>query len=258
MGHKLRVITRLDIKNNTVVKGIHLEGLRVVGTPAELSKRYYLQGADEILYMDAVASLYERNSLRDIICAVSEDVFVPLTIGGGIRSIENIRDILRAGADKVAINTAAIRRPEFIREAAQTFGSQCITASIEAKKKNDGTWEAYIDTGRESTGIDVVAWAQELVCLGAGEILVTSIDHEGMKDGFEIDLMERITNLLPIPVIACGGCGRPEHVEELLKSAPVSGVACASIFHYQLCDISTLKAYVHEGGISVSLRGCGS
>jgi imidazole glycerol-phosphate synthase subunit HisF len=250
----MRIIPRLDIKNNTVVKGIHLEGLRVVGTPAELSKRYYAQGADEILYMDAVASLYERNSLKDIIRAVSTDVFVPLTAGGGIRSIEDIREILRAGADKVAINTAAVRRPDFIREASRTFGSQCIVASIEAKGHNDGTWEAYIDTGRESTGIDAVEWARELERLGAGELLVTSIDHEGMKHGFEIDLTALITDLVSIPVIACGGCGRPEHVEELLKRAPVSAVACASVFHYQMCEIPELKAHLHEGGIPVSLR----
>jgi cyclase len=254
MQHKIRVIPRLDIKNDTVVKGIHLEGLRVVGTPAELSKRYYAQGADEILYMDAVASLYERNSLKNIIRAVSENVFVPLTAGGGIRTVEDIREILRAGADKVAINTAAIRRPAFITEAAQLFGSQCITASIEAKRRRDGSWEAYIDTGRESTGVDVEEWAQQLVRLGAGEILLTSIDHEGMKQGFEIDLVKRISQLVSIPVIACGGCGSPEHVEALVKVAPVSAVACASIFHYQMSDISSFKAHLQKKNIAVSLR----
>ncbi|MBF0386263.1 MAG: imidazole glycerol phosphate synthase subunit HisF [Candidatus Omnitrophica bacterium] len=251
----MRIIPRLDIKNNTVVKGIHLEGLRVVGDPAELSRTYYAQGADEILYMDAVASLYERNSLKDIIRVVSEDVFIPLTVGGGIRSIDDIRGILRAGADKVAINTAAIRRPGFIREASQIFGSQCIAVSIEAKRIGDGVWEAYVDTGRETTGIDVVEWAQEVVRLGAGEIIVTSIDREGMKNGFEIDLVERIMNLVSVPVVACGGCGRPEHVEALLNRASVSGVACASIFHYQLSDVTALKMHLGKAGIPVRAVG---
>ena len=164
--HNFRIIPRLDIKNNTIVKGIHLEGLRVVGVPSEASQKYYDDGADEILYMDAVASLYERNSLKDIIRKVVGNVFVPLTVGGGIRSLENINAILRAGADKVAINTAAVKRPEFIREASKVYGSQCIVASIETKKVRQGKWEAYIDTGRESTGVDVIEWAQRLVDLG--------------------------------------------------------------------------------------------
>ncbi|NTV28845.1 MAG: imidazole glycerol phosphate synthase subunit HisF, partial [Candidatus Omnitrophica bacterium] len=242
--HKVRIIPRLDIKNNTIVKGIHLEGLRVVGVPADASRKYYAEGADEILYMDAVASLYERNSLNDIVRRVTDEVFVPLTVGGGIRSIADIREVLRSGADKVAINTAAVRRPEFIREAAQTFGSQCIVASIEAKKKPDGSWEAYIDTGREATGIDVLDWARRLVELGAGELLVTSIDHEGMKNGFEVDLVKAVAHLVPIPVIASGGCGRPEHIAQLLHKAPASAVACASIFHYGLYDVAGVKRHL--------------
>ena len=244
----------MDIKNNTVVKGIHLEGLRVVGVPEGLSRKYYIQGADEILYMDAVASLYERNSLKDIIRRVANDVFVPLTVGGGLRTLEDIREVLRAGADKVALNTAAVRHPELIREAAGTFGSQCIVASIEAKKKSGGCWEAYVDTGREATGVDVLEWAERLVKLGAGELLITSIDHEGMKKGFEIDLIRRITNAVSVPVIACGGCGSAEQIEELLKVAPVSAVACASIFHYDLCPIPQVKKHLLSRGVSISDR----
>lgn len=254
MSAKVRIIPRLDIKNNTVVKGIHLEGLRVVGVPGELSRAYYAQGADEILYMDAVASLYERNSLHGIIQEVAKDVFVPLTVGGGIRSIEDIRLILRAGADKVAINTAAIRNPDFIREAAQTFGSQCIVASIEAKKQPSGAWEAYVDTARESTNVDVLEWARRLVELGAGEILITSIDHEGVRKGFETDLIKRVCENVDVPVIACGGCGALEHMDHVLQNAEVSAIACASIFHYGTYRIDQAKEYLTSKGHRVSQR----
>ena len=249
--HTIRIIPRLDVKNNTVVKGIHLEGLRVVGTPAELARKYYLAGADELLYMDAVASLYERNSLKDIIEKTAQEVFIPLTVGGGIRTLEDIKTILRAGADKVAINTAAIRRPEFIKEAANRFGSQCIVASIEAKKIGADRWEAYVETGRQSTGVDAIEWAKRLVQLGAGELLVTSIDREGTKKGLEIDLIKKISQIVPIPVIACGGVGQPTHMVDLLKTADVSAIACASILHYNLSDITSIKQYLGQQGSRV-------
>ena len=254
MTHNLRIIPRLDIKNNTIVKGIHLEGLRVVGVPQDASQKYYEQGADEILYIDAVASLYERNSLREIIRNVSDHIFVPLTVGGGIRTLADIREILRVGADKVAINTAAIKRPEFIREASRKFGSQCIVGSIEAKKMSEDRWEAYMDTGRESTGVDAFEWAQRLVELGAGELLVTSIDQEGTQKGFDIDLIKKISGAVSVPVIACGGCGNPQHIERLVHETQVSAVACASIFHYDKWDIGTVKSFLHGKGINVSLR----
>ena len=254
MSRKIRIIPRLDIKNNTIVKGIHLEGLRVVGVPGEASRKYYAQGADEILYMDAVASLYERNSLNNIMKEVSQDVFVPMTVGGGIRTIEDIRNILRSGADKVAINTAAIKRPDFIKEASNTFGSQCVVGSIEAIKKGPNQWEAFIDTGRESTGVDAIVWAQKLQELGAGELLVTSIDHEGMQNGFEIDLINEIVRRVSIPVIACGGCGHPQHVVDLIKNSDVGAVACASVFHYGKSTIDQIKDYLNDHGIEVSIR----
>ena len=235
-----RVIPRLDIKNDTVIKGIHLEGLRVVGNPENLTDKYYKEGADEILYMDAVASLYERNSLNDIVDKVSKKLFIPLTVGGGIRSVDNILNILRSGADKVAINTAAVRNPEFISEAANKFGSQCIVSSIEAKKIGE-TWEVYVDTGREATGIDAIEWAKRSVELGAGELLMTSIDNEGTKKGFEIDLVEKVASMVPVPVIACGGAGKLSDIINLRNSFPISAVACASIFHYDLVQISELK-----------------
>lgn len=251
MIDRVRIIPRLDVKNNTIVKGIHLEGLRVVGTPSDLAQKYYAQGADELLYMDAVASLYERNSLEHIINQTVENIFIPVTVGGGIRTIEDIRKILRAGADKVAINTAAIRRPEFITEASEKFGSQCIVGSIEAKKIGEGRWEAYIDTGRESTGVDAVEWAHKLVDLGVGELLITSVDREGTKRGFENELIKKISQFVPIPVIACGGAGTPQHVADVIQEAHVSAVACASILHYNLSDIGSIKRHLAQKNISV-------
>ncbi|MDO8579907.1 MAG: imidazole glycerol phosphate synthase cyclase subunit [Candidatus Omnitrophota bacterium] len=255
MKKQIRIIPRLDVKNNTVIKGIHLEGLRVVGVPSDLAKKYYLAGADELLYMDAVASLYERNSLQDIIRRTAEEVFIPLTVGGGIRTLEDIKNILRAGADKVAINTAAIKRPEFIKEASQRFGSQCIVGSIEAKKMGESKWEAYVDTGRQSTGVDALEWAQRLVDLGAGELLITSIDCEGTKKGLDIELIKKIGDCVPIPVIACGGIGTSQHIVDLLKAADVSAVACASILHYGIAAIPSLKkdiAQTYKGAVRTS------
>ena len=212
------------------------------------------KGADEILYMDAVASLYERNSLKDIIRKIAGHIFVPLTVGGGIRKIDDIREILRAGADKVAVNTAAVKQPDFVREASEKFGSQCIVGSIEAKKIGPDRWEAYVDTGRESTGVDAFEWAQQLVALGAGELLVTSIDREGTQRGFEIDLIKKIARHVPVPVVACGGCGCPEHLVELIEQTNVSAVACASIFHYDKYGIQDVKRHLHARDIGVSLR----
>ena len=237
----IRIIPRLDIKNNTVVKGIHLEGLRVVGKPQDLAMKYYDNGADELLYMDAVASLYERNSLHDIILRISEKVFIPITVGGGIRNIDDIKKVLHSGADKVAINTAAIKNPDFISEAANTYGSQCIVISIEAKKISDEHWEAYVDTGRESTGVDVMEWVDRVVELGAGELLITSIDSEGTKKGFEIDLIKKISKKVPIPVIACGGAGDILDFTKLIRSSNVGAISCASALHYDLMTISDIK-----------------
>ncbi len=258
MRYKPRIIARLDVKNNTVVKGIHLEGLRVVGVPSTLAKKYYDQGVDELLYMDAVASLYERNSLHDIIRQAAENVFIPLTVGGGIRTLDNIKNILRAGADKVAINTAAVRRPEFIDEAAKRFGSQCIVASIEAKKIEDGKWEAYVDTGRESTGLDVVEWAKQLAKLGAGELLITSIDREGTRKGFELDLVKNVIQAVSIPVIVCGGAGSIQHVIQAIKETEPSAIACASVWHYGAATVTLMKEELRSAGIDVRQAGNGN
>jgi len=228
----LRVIPRLDIKGPNLVKGIHLEGLRVVGKPERFARHYYEQGADELLYVDIVASLYGRNSLLPIIERTAREIFIPLTVGGGLRSIDDIRTVLRAGADKVAINTAAVRRPEFIREAAHKFGSSTIVVSIEALRHADGTYEAYTDNGREKTGLNALAWAEQAAELGAGEILITSIDREGTGKGFDPELTCAVARRVPVPVIACGGAGSVCHVVDAAREGEAQAVALASILHF--------------------------
>lgn len=228
----IRIIPRLDIKGPNLVKGIHLEGLRVLGKPEEFARLYYQQGADELLYMDVVASLYRRNSLLDMVRRTAQEVFIPLTVGGGLRSLEDIRAALTAGADKVAINTAAIQRPELVREAARCFGSSAIIVSIEAIRKPDGRYEAYTDNGRQRTGIDALEWAQQVAELGAGEILLTSIDREGTGKGFDTELVRCVASSVTIPVIACGGAGNAEHVGSVVLDGLADAVGLASVLHY--------------------------
>ena len=232
----VRVIPRLDIKGPNLVKGLSFDGYRVLGTAERFARIYYEEGADEIIYQDAVASLYQRNSLEEIVRRTSREIFVPLTVVGGLRTIDDIRNILRAGADKVAINTAAIANPDLIRSASRTFGSQCIVVSIEAKRLADGKYEAWVDYGRQPTGVDAIEWAQKAVELGAGELLVTSVDREGMGTGYDIDLISTITSLVPVPVIACGGAGRKEHIVELITQGHADAVSAASIFHYNYIE----------------------
>lgn len=239
----VRIIPRLDIKGPNLVKGINLEGLRVLGKPEKFARYYYEQGADELLYMDVVASLYQRNSLLDIVSRTAREIFIPLTVGGGIRSLEDIRTALRAGADKVSMNTAVIERPELIREAAQQFGSSTIVVSIEAIKKSDGSYEAFTDNGRETTGKDAFEWAQEAVELGAGELLVTSISREGTGKGYDLELTRRIAESVDIPVVACGGAGRVEDVEEVISEGKADAVCLASLLHYHYTSLDG----VHEG-----------
>lgn len=230
----LRIIPRLDIKGPNLVKGIHLEGLRVLGKPERFARHYYETGADELLYMDVVASLYGRNNLLDIVERTAREIFIPLTVGGGLRSLEDIRNMLRAGADKAALNTAAVRRPELVREAARKFGSSTLVVSIEAIRRPDGSYEAYTDNGREKTGLDAVAWAVRAAELGAGEILVTSIDREGTGRGFDLELTRRVSRAVPVPVIACGGAGTPEHVREAAADGAAQAACMASLLHYRL------------------------
>lgn len=233
MAHNIRIIPRLDIKSSNLIKGIHLEGLRVLGKPEDFARYYYENGADELLYIDIVASLYGRNSLLHIIEKTASEIFIPLTVGGGLRSIGDIRTVLRSGADKVALNSAAIARPEFIREASQEFGSSAIVVSIEAIKKSNGTYECYTENGRVRTGVNALDWAKQAIELGAGEILVTSIDREGTGKGFDLELTRSIAEAVPIPVIACGGAGKLSHVYEVITQAKADAVSLASLLHYR-------------------------
>lgn len=247
----IRLIARLDVKGPNLVKGIQLEGLRKLGDPNEFAKRYYAAGIDEILYIDIVASLYERNSLLDIVERTTADVFIPITVGGGIRSVDDVRQALRAGADKVAINTAAIRRPGLIREVAETFGSQCLVLSIQAKRSGAGSWEAYVDNGREHTGRDVVDWAQEACQLGAGEILLMSVDREGTAKGFDVDLVRQVAPVVSIPVIAGGGMGSPADLVDVVRSGGADAVAMAHVLHYGVCDLAEIRREAACAGLRV-------
>ena len=246
----IRLIARLDIKGPNLIKGVHLEGLRVVGDPQEYARRYYEQGVDELIYIDIVASLYGRSKLTDIVRHAAHDVFVPMTVGGGIRGVDDVSDLLRAGADKVAINTAAVRRPELITEVARRFGSQCMVLSIEAKLQSPGHWEVYTDSGRERSGVDAIEWARRGVELGAGEILVTSIDREGTRKGFDVELVRAIASAVGVPVIASGGYGQPTHLGEVV-AAGADAVAFADALHYQRTTLAEVRATARSSGISV-------
>lgn len=233
MSRFIRIIPRLDIKGPNIVKGIQFEGLRVLGKPEHFARYYYENGADELIYMDAVASLYGRNSLIDIIRKTSREIFIPLTVGGGLRSIDDIRSVLRAGADKVSLNTAAIHKPELIREASRRFGSSTIVISLEVIKNPNGTYECYSDYGRQRTGIDAFEWVLQAAELGAGELLITSIDREGTGTGFDILLTRKIAELVPIPIIVSGGAGKVSHIYDVINKGKADAVGIASILHYE-------------------------
>ena len=246
----LRLVARLDVKGENLIKGVHLEGLRVIGAPQKFAKRYYHQGADEILYMDIVASLYGRSNLIGIVSRTANDVFVPMTVGGGVRTVEDVGRLLRAGADKVAINTAAVRRPALISEIARKFGSQCMVLSIEAKRHELGKWEIYTDCGRERSGVDALEWAQKGVSLGAGELLVTSIDQEGTRKGFDNELISAISKLVRVPIIGSGGFGQVEHLDNVLESG-ADAVAFADAIHYERTTFPLLRQHAIDQGYRV-------
>lgn len=250
MAKNIRIIARLDIKGPNLVKGIHLEGLRVLGKPEQFARYYYESGADELMYVDVVASLYNRNSLRDIITRTAKEIFIPLTVAGGIRTIDDIREILRAGADKVSLNTAAIKRPEIIREASREFGSSTIIVTIEAIKQQDGSYFAYTDNGREFTGVEVLGWARRVEELGAGEIVITCVDHEGTGQGFDIELTKIVSEAVTIPVIAHGGAGSVENIKSVIQSGKADAVAVASMLHYEFISKNGISGdYKKEGNI---------
>lgn len=230
----LRLIARLDIKGPHLIKGVHLEGLRkIAGAPEDWARRYAEAGMDEILYMDIVASLYDRFSLSDLVRKTVDDVFIPVTVGGGLRTLEHVRQALQSGADKVAVNTAAIRRPEFIEEIASEFGQQVLMVSVEAKRQPNGGYLCFTDNGREHTGREVLDWVQEAVERGAGEVLVTSIDQEGTQRGFDLELAEKVTQGVDRPVIISGGFGQLDHLDAVIERADVDAVAFAHVLHYE-------------------------
>lgn len=246
-----RLIARLDIKGPNLIKGMHLEGLRVLGDPRHFANRYYEEGIDEIIYMDAVASLYGRNHLGGLVSHTADQVFVPITVGGGIRSLEDASDLLRAGADKVAVNTAAIRDPSLVDRIARRFGSQCFVLSVEAKQVASGEWEAYVEHGRERTGRNVVDWVREAVVRGAGEVLLTSVDREGTRRGFDIELTRAVASDVSVPVIASGGMGSLADLERVAKEGCADAVAMADALHYQRLTISAIKDAACAAGLRV-------
>lgn len=247
----IRLIARLDIKGPNLIKGVHLEGLRVIGSPNEHALRYYQQGADELIYMDCVASLYGRNQLGDIVRSATESIFVPMTVGGGIRSVEDATQILRLGADKVAVNTAAVKNPQLITEISRRFGSQCMVLSVEAKQVGPDQWEAYTDNGRERTGLDVIDWVKRGVAMGAGEVLLTSVDREGTRKGFDIALVKAVTQEVSVPVIASGGMGKPEDLLDVVCEGAADAVAMADILHYDRAEIGTIRAVAEAARLEV-------
>ncbi len=254
--HSIRIIPRLDIKGANLVKGIHLEGLRVLGKPEYYARKYFEEGADELMYQDVVASLYGRNSLLEIVERTAREISIPLTVGGGIRTLEDIRSLLCAGADKVAINTAAVARPDFIRESALAFGSSTIVVTIEAIREGDGSYLVYTDNGREYTGLDAFDWAQQAAEFGAGEIIATSVDREGTGDGYDCDLIRGISERVPVPVVAHGGAGRAEDAVVAVE-AGADAVSLASILHYKTAEalIRSNLTQEEEGNLEFLIHG---
>ena len=249
-----RIIPCLDVHNGRVVKGVNFVDLIDAGDPVEIAKAYDAAGADEIVFLDITASSDERKTVVDMVRKVAANVFIPFTVGGGIRTVEDFKVLLREGADKISINSSAINRPELIREAAEKFGSQCVVVAIDAKKRADGTgWNIYKNGGRVDVGIDAVEWAKKVDALGAGEILLTSMDGDGTKAGYDLELTRAISEAVSIPVIASGGAGTPEHFYEALTEGKADAALAASLFHFKELEIKEVKQYLREKGVSVRM-----
>lgn len=246
-----RIIPCLDIKEGRVVKGIRFVGLRDAGDPVEVARIYDEQQADELVFLDITASFEKRKTLIDLVEAIAKNIFMPFTVGGGIRDINDIRDLLNAGADKVSINTAAVQCPDLINQASRRFGSQCIVVAIDAKKTQK--WQVYINGGRTSTELDAVEWARKAAELGAGEILLTSMDYDGTKDGYDLDLTREVVEAVNIPVIASGGAGKLGHFYDVLAQGKADAALAASIFHYQEYSVRQVKEYLNKKGVAVRL-----
>ncbi|RLB07745.1 MAG: imidazole glycerol phosphate synthase subunit HisF [Deltaproteobacteria bacterium] len=247
-----RIIPCLDVKNGRVVKGVNFVNLRDAGDPVQNAKAYDQQGADELTFLDITASYEKRRIILEVVRRTAEEVFMPLTVGGGVRTLDDIRDLLKAGADKVSINTAAVKEPEFVRRAAERFGSQCIVVAIDAKRR-DGGWEVFTHGGRSPTGIDALEWAQRMEEYGAGEILLTSMDRDGTRLGYDLELTRAVVDGVRVPVIASGGVGTLEHLYEGLTAGGASAVLAASIFHYREYTVREVKEYLRQRGVRVRL-----
>ena len=248
-----RIIPCLDVKDGRVVKGVNFIGLRDAGDPVELAKFYSKQGADEIVFLDITATSDERETIADVVARTCKEVFVPLTVGGGIRTVEDFKDILRAGADKISINSSAVKTPDLINDAASRYGSQCVVVAMDARINENmpSGYEIFVAGGRKATGIDAVSWAKEVYQRGAGEILLTSMDKDGTKSGFDLDLTEKVCEVAQIPVIASGGCGNLEHFAEVFEKTHATAALAASLFHYGELSISQVKDYLRKRNISV-------
>lgn len=254
---KKRIIARLDIKKDRLIKGMHLEGWRFLpNTPNDYAKKYYEEGIDEIVYIDAIASLYSKETLLNIIENTTNNVFVPITAGGGIKSVQDATEVLRSGADKIAINSAAIQNENLITEVSSKYGKQCVVLSIQAKSNKKGSWDAYYDVARENSGLDVIEWAKKAEKLGAGEIILTSIDREGTRKGFDYELIKEVASAVEIPLIASGGFGEPQHALEAFKSG-AEAVAIAYNLHYQKTSVHSLKEFLTENGIDIRMPSNG-
>jgi len=263
--YTIRIIPCLDVKEGKVVKGVHFKNLRYAGDPVELAKWYSDEGADEIVFLDITATIEKRKTIYEVVEKTAKNVFVPLTVGGGVRSLEDIRNLLNSGADKVAINTAAVKNPLLVKQATEMFGSQCIVVAIDAKIvqssklrvkskcKKSVSWEVYINAGTTPTGLDAILWAKKVQKIGAGEILLTSIDADGTKQGYDIELTKNVVDSVSIPVIASGGAGKIEHFIEVIKKANVSAVLAASVFHYKKYSIEKVKIALKKSGINVRI-----
>ena len=251
--HTKRIIPCLDVKAGRVVKGTNFIGLRDAGDPVELAATYDLEGADELVFLDITASVEERKAMLDVINKTAGEVFMPLTVGGGISTVDDIRNALRAGADKTSVNSAAVKNPQLIAEGAKLFGSQCIVLAIDARRCGENKWEVYVHGGRTPTGIDAVEWAKQGVALGAGEILLTSMDADGTKNGYDIPLTKAVSEAVNVPVIASGGAGKLEDFYEVLVEGGADAVLAASVFHYKTFTIQEVKEYLRDRGIEVRI-----
>ena len=251
--HTKRIIPCLDVKAGRVVKGTNFVGLRDAGDPVELAATYDIEGADELVFLDITASVEERKAMLEVINKTAGEVFMPLTVGGGISTVDDIRNALRAGADKTSVNSAAVKNPQLIAEGAKLFGSQCIVLAIDARRCGENKWEVYVHGGRTPTGIDAIEWAKQGVALGAGEILLTSMDADGTKNGYDIPLTKAVSEAVNVPVIASGGAGKLEDFYEVLTEGGADAVLAASVFHYKTFTIQQVKEYLRDRGIEVRI-----